>query len=368
MMRSQRSRSRVWWTRAAEQAAAVEGASGDQHGTRFPDPVLYSGVDELPEQRVPVVVLGEVVEPLVQVGVLLRPRRSFLPDFALHPDLTRREDQADAFVRERPADHRLDAVWCEDVVGVEKLDEPSGREPNGPVMVPGLAEVLAARLDADAWIRVRPGDVERRVRGGVVADDELEIVPRLGERGLDRLADPLGGVVRRHADQDEGLGGGRQGASALARSAARSGSGRPSSTGASGTDRRSRTVGATSIARPPGTISEFPTPGPPRQSRTCGVCSPERANRRSRAGSETVPIRGDRTLLIAPCCLNRTIRSGRFGCTARRTRRRRGRPPPRPARRYRRPATPRARASAWRTPRRTRPRARSSRTAPVRGH
>src|SRR5581483_939715 len=262
---------------------------------------------ELREEFPALVDAGEAREALVRSRVLLAPA---WVDASVDLDLARGEDEPDPRVLARDRGHLLEARRREPVVRVQELHIRAAGEVDHAVLVPRLAEPDGVRLEADARVRVRPRDRDRRVGRGVVADDELEVDERLRERRLERLAQPPLGVVGGYADRYRRSrlqpGGGHAGTRSP------SVSGLPSRSGAE-TPNRSSTVAGTSRTCPPRTVRPASTPGPMCQRRTFVVCSPDRRKWSSRAGFDTVPIRGEVTLVIGNSCRYLTRTSGRFG-------------------------------------------------------
>src|SRR5581483_7104366 len=281
----------------AEASARRERAAADHHRARLADPVLFeAAADELREQVSALVDAIEPREAVVRSRVLLPPARV---DVSVDLDLARGEDEPDTRVFERDREHLLQTGRRELVVGVQELHVPAPGETDYAVLVSRLAEPDRARLDAQARVRIRPRDLDGGVRRGVVADDELEVGEGLRQRRLDRLAEPPLGVVGGNADRNERF--------RLQPGGLHAGTRSPSvrdlpSRSATATPNRSSTVAGTSSTCPPPTVRPASTPGPRCHRRTCVVCSPERRKWSSRAGFETVPMRGELTLVIGNSC------------------------------------------------------------------
>jgi RNA polymerase sigma-70 factor (ECF subfamily) len=103
--------------------------------------------------------------------------------------------------REQP----LEARGGEHVVGVQELDVLAAGELDAAVVVAAEPELTLVEDDPEPRVRVAGEDLLGVVRRLVVADEQLEVLVRLRERRFDRLGQPAGAVVRRHADRDTRL-------------------------------------------------------------------------------------------------------------------------------------------------------------------
>src|ERR1039458_384097 len=126
--------------------------------------------------------------------------RSVRPIIEVGPRRGREYSPAVTFPQRRELP--LNLVRCQKIIRIQLLDVVTLAEPVGIVYRPGKALIRCGH-DFDAFRSKLPRHLSRPIRGPIVHYDDLLALPGLGSRGLERIDDPIFGVISGDQNRDQ---------------------------------------------------------------------------------------------------------------------------------------------------------------------